>query len=85
MENPSSESADRERENPKTEPHVSFRAYLICAFASFGGILFGYDSGYINGVLAMVTSPHFYTKRLAQHLAGLYQELNGQSCSCFGR
>lgn len=23
-----------------------------CAFASFGGIFFGYDSGYINGVLA---------------------------------
>ena len=25
-----------------------FRAHLICAFASFGGILFGYDSGYIS-------------------------------------
>lgn len=24
----------------------------MCAFASFGGIFFGYDSGYINGVLA---------------------------------
>lgn len=23
-----------------------------CAFASFGGIFFGYDSGYINGVLS---------------------------------
>lgn len=23
----------------------------MCAFASFGGIFFGYDSGYINGVL----------------------------------
>jgi sugar porter (SP) family MFS transporter len=28
------------------------KAYLMCAFASFGGIFFGYDSGYINGVLA---------------------------------
>ncbi|KAF3490877.1 uncharacterized protein GIQ15_00394 [Arthroderma uncinatum] len=37
----------------KVEAPVTFRAYLICAFASFGGILFGYDSGYINGVLGM--------------------------------
>ncbi len=37
-----------------TEAPVSMRSYLICAFASFGGILFGYDSGYINGVLGMV-------------------------------
>jgi len=36
------------------EAPVSIRAYLICAFASFGGILFGYDSGYISGVLGMV-------------------------------
>ena len=35
------------------EAPVSIRAYLICAFASFGGILFGYDCGYINGVLGM--------------------------------
>ena len=27
-------------------------SYLMCAFASFGGIFFGYDSGYINGVLS---------------------------------
>jgi MFS transporter, SP family, sugar:H+ symporter len=36
------------------EAPVSFRSYVICAFASFGGILFGYDSGYISGVLGMV-------------------------------
>ena len=34
------------------EAPVTWKAYLICAFASFGGIFFGYDSGYINGVLA---------------------------------
>jgi len=28
----------------------------MCAFAAFGGIFFGFDSGYINGVLAM---PYF--------------------------
>ncbi|PGH17061.1 hypothetical protein AJ80_04934, partial [Polytolypa hystricis UAMH7299] len=37
----------------RIEGPVSLRAYLLCAFASFGGILFGYDSGYINGVLGM--------------------------------
>ena len=29
------------------------RGYLLCVFAAFGGILFGYDSGYISGVLGM--------------------------------
>jgi len=33
------------------EAPVTWKAYLICAFASFGGIFFGYDSGYINGCL----------------------------------
>ncbi|EGS22395.1 putative transporter protein [Thermochaetoides thermophila DSM 1495] len=36
----------------RIEAPVTWKAYLICAFASFGGIFFGYDSGYINGVLA---------------------------------
>jgi MFS family permease len=31
------------------EAPVTWKAY-ICAFASFGGIFFGYDSGYINVV-----------------------------------
>jgi len=35
----------------RIEAPVTWQAYLICAFASFGGIFFGYDSGYINGVL----------------------------------
>ncbi|KAK2795993.1 hypothetical protein FQN51_009538 [Onygenales sp. PD_10] len=37
----------------RVEAPMTIRAYLLCAFASFGGILFGYDSGYINGVLGM--------------------------------
>ncbi|KAK2763356.1 hypothetical protein FQN54_009992 [Arachnomyces sp. PD_36] len=37
----------------RVEAPVTIRAYLLCTFASFGGILFGYDSGYINGVLGM--------------------------------
>ncbi|KAJ5112570.1 Major facilitator-type transporter ecdD [Penicillium argentinense] len=35
------------------EAAVTWHAYLICGFASFGGILYGYDSGYISGVLGM--------------------------------
>lgn len=27
--------------------------YFLCVFSAFGGILFGFDSGYISGVLAM--------------------------------
>lgn len=34
----------------RIEAPVTWKAYLICAFASIGGIFFGYDSGYINGV-----------------------------------
>ncbi|KAI5459470.1 general substrate transporter [Mariannaea sp. PMI_226] len=32
------------------EAPITWKAYLLCGFASFGGIFFGYDSGYINGV-----------------------------------
>jgi sugar porter (SP) family MFS transporter len=41
------------------EAPVTWKAYLMCAFASFGGIFFGYDSGYINGVNG---SPYFIHK-----------------------
>lgn len=37
----------------RVEAPVTIRAYLLCAFAAFGGIFFGYDSGYINGVMGM--------------------------------
>jgi MFS family permease len=33
------------------EAPVTWKAYLLCAFASVGGLFFGYDIGYINGVL----------------------------------
>ncbi len=34
----------------ESEAPVTWKAYMMCAFATFGGIFFGYDSGYINGV-----------------------------------
>lgn len=43
----------------RIEAPVTFKAYLICAFASFGGIFFGYDTGWMGGVLGM---PYFKTQ-----------------------
>lgn len=37
----------------RTEAPVTVKAYMMCAFAAFGGIFFGYDSGYISGVMGM--------------------------------
>jgi hypothetical protein len=37
----------------RVEAPVTVKTYLMCAFAAFGGIFFGYDSGYINGVMGM--------------------------------
>ena len=37
----------------RVEAPVTLKAYLMCVFASFGGIFFGYDSGYMGGVLGM--------------------------------
>jgi MFS family permease len=42
-------TADTER----IEAPVTMKAYLMCVFAAFGGFFFGYDSGYISGVLGM--------------------------------
>ena len=40
-------------ETSRIEAPVTLRAYLICAFAAFGGIFFGYDTGWMSGVLGM--------------------------------
>ena len=40
----------------RVEAPVTLKAYLMCAFAAFGGIFFGYDTGWMSGVLAM---PYF--------------------------
>lgn len=47
----------------RIEAPVTFKAYLMCAFAAFGGIFFGYDSGYINGVMGMKYFIHEFTGR----------------------
>ncbi|KAI1807634.1 general substrate transporter [Daldinia bambusicola] len=45
----------------RVEAPVTFKAYLICAFAAFGGIFFGYDTGWMGGVLAMPYFISLYT------------------------
>ncbi|MCJ1461564.1 hypothetical protein MMC07_000161 [Pseudocyphellaria aurata] len=37
----------------RIEAPVTLKAYMMCAFSAFGGIFFGYDSGYISGVMGM--------------------------------
>jgi hypothetical protein len=46
-------SASRRGDTGGNEAPVTALAYFLCVFSAFGGILFGYDSGYISGVLAM--------------------------------
>lgn len=47
----------------RVEAPVTFKAYLMCAFAAFGGIFFGYDSGYINGIMGMQFFIHEFAPR----------------------
>jgi MFS family permease len=57
------------------EAPVTWKAYLICAFASFGGIFFGYDSGYINGVTGSAVFIHTIEGPHAKHLTGPHNSL----------
>jgi MFS family permease len=57
------------------EAPVTWKAYLICAFASFGGIFFGYDSGYINGVTGSAVFIHIIEGPKATALSGPHQSL----------
>jgi len=45
----------------RIEAPVTRKAYMMCAFAAFGGIFFGFDSGYISGVLGMRYFKHEFT------------------------
>lgn len=44
------------------EAPVTWKAYLMCAFAALGGIFYGYDTGYISNIDAMSVS-HPYPDR----------------------
>ena len=57
------------------EAPVTWKAYLLCAFASFGGIFFGYDSGYINGVTGSAVFIHNIEGSAAKALTGPHQSL----------
>ncbi|KAJ6552646.1 general substrate transporter [Mycena vulgaris] len=37
----------------RIEAPVTMKAYFMCVFAAFGGIFFGYDTGWMGGVLGM--------------------------------
>nr|CAD1814638.1 monosaccharide transporters [uncultured fungus] len=43
----------------RIEAPVTVKTYLMCAFAAFGGIFFGYDTGWMGGVLGM---PYFISQ-----------------------
>ena len=45
----------------RIEAPVTWKTYLMCAFAAFGGVFFGYDSGYISGVIGMDYFIHLFT------------------------
>ena len=45
----------------RIEAPITLKTYLMCAFAAFGGIFFGYDTGWMGGVLGMPYFIHQYT------------------------
>lgn len=38
----------------RIEAPVTVKAYMICAFAAFGGIFFGYDTGWMGDVVSTI-------------------------------
>ncbi|EXJ70837.1 uncharacterized protein A1O5_05828 [Cladophialophora psammophila CBS 110553] len=66
----------------RVEAPVTWKAYLICAFASFGGIFFGYDSGYINGVNGVKEFIHIVQGPDATALSSPHQSLIVSILSC---
>ena len=77
----------------RIEAPVTAKAYFICAFAAFGGIFFGYDTGWMGGVLAMpyfirqytglpYPDPGDATAKAAFHLPASDQSLTTSILSC---
>ncbi|KAJ7856624.1 general substrate transporter [Mycena leptocephala] len=47
----------------RIEAPVTMKTYLMCVFAAFGGIFFGYDTGWMGGVLGMPYFIQMYTHK----------------------
>ncbi|GME76450.1 unnamed protein product [Ambrosiozyma monospora] len=48
----------------RIEAPITFKAYLMCCFASFGGIFFGYSTGFLSGVMGMDYFIHEFTGKV---------------------
>ncbi|KAI1438758.1 general substrate transporter [Xylaria sp. CBS 124048] len=59
----------------RIEAPVTAKAYLMCVFSAFGGIFFGYDSGYINGVIGMAAFIKHIEGANATTLSATYKAL----------
>ncbi|CAK7203699.1 hypothetical protein SEUCBS139899_006443 [Sporothrix eucalyptigena] len=70
------------RDVEQIEAPVTWKAYMICAFASFGGIFFGYDSGYINGVNGVKEFIHIIEGSGASSITSSHQSLIVSILSC---
>nr|GAT56715.1 general substrate transporter [Mycena chlorophos] len=46
----------------RIEAPVTVKTYLMCVFAAFGGVFFGYDTGWMGGVLGMPFFIQMYTR-----------------------
>ncbi|KAL4927545.1 sugar porter family MFS transporter [Aspergillus undulatus] len=64
VEAPVTVAADGVVDGQRVEAPVTWKTYMMCAFAAFGGIFFGYDSGYINGVMAMDYFVHEFSGKI---------------------
>lgn len=65
------------------EAPVTWKAFsLVCAFATFGGILFGFSSGYINGVSGLSLFITAIEGANAQALTSSHQSLIVSILSC---
>ena len=56
----------------RVEAPLTMKAYLMCAFASVGGLFFGYDSGYISGVMGMKYFIHLYVSLRSPLISSLF-------------
>lgn len=75
-------AADGVVDGQRVEAPVTWKTYLMCAFAAFGGIFFGYDSGYINGVMAMDYFIHEFTGKVCSNSFFFKVPLNWANFCC---